>query len=119
MSDHIFWLLELAIKPGELDNLKTLMNEMVAATQANEPNTINYEWFISEDNKSCHIYERYTDSAAVMTHLGTFGQKFAERFLAALEPTRLMVYGNPSDEAIKALSELGGVFMTPSAGFAR
>jgi hypothetical protein len=27
MGDHVSWLLELAVKPGELDNSRALMNE--------------------------------------------------------------------------------------------
>ena len=58
MSDNVHWVIELDIKQGELDNFKALMNEMVEATRANEPGTMNYEWFISDDERSCHIYER-------------------------------------------------------------
>ena len=119
MSDNIFWVLEVAIKQDELGNFKALMKEMVNATKANEPNAINYEWFISEDGKSCHICERYMDSAAVMTHLGTFGQKFADRFMATVKPVHLTVYGNPNDEVKKALGSMGAAFLAPSAGFAR
>jgi quinol monooxygenase YgiN len=88
MSDNVYWLLEGAVKPGEFDNLKALMKEMVEATQANEPDTLNYEWAITEDSKSCHLYERYADSAAAMTHMKAFGEKFAERFMGAVEITR-------------------------------
>ncbi len=119
MSNNVFWVLELEIKSGELENFKALMNEMVKTTQADEPNTLNYEWFVTKDNRSCHIFERYVDSAAVMTHLGTFGQKFAQRFMTVLQKTRYTVYGNPSDEVIKALAAFGPVFMTPIGGFAR
>ncbi len=119
MSDQVYWNLELAIKPGELDKFKALMNEMVEATKTNEPGTLNYEWSITEDGESCHIYERYADSASVMTHLGTFGEKFADRFTAVLEPKRLMVYGHPSDEVKEALSGFGAVFLSPIGGFAR
>ena len=119
MSSDVFWMLELGIRPGQLDALKALMSEMVAATQANEPGTLNYEWFISEDETQCHIYERYRDSAAVMTHLGSFGQHFAERFLAALEPKRLVVYGDPNEEARAALAGFGAVHMAFLGGFAR
>jgi quinol monooxygenase YgiN len=119
MNDNVFWLLEVSIKSGELDNFKALINEMVEGTQADEPNAMNFEFFISEDEKSCHIYERYSDSAAVMTHLGNFGGKFAERFMALVDPTRMVVYGNPSDEAKKALSGFGALFLTPIGGFTR
>lgn len=119
MSDNIYWILEVAIKPGKIDNFKALMKEMVEATQANEPNTLNYEWTITEDNQSCHIYERYVDSAATMVHLRAFGEKFADRFMAAVDPTRLVVYGTPNNELKEALGGFGPVFMAPFGGFAR
>ncbi len=67
MSDAIHWVIELAIKDGQLDAFKALMTEMVEATQANETGATHYEWYISDDEKTCHIYERYVDSAATMT----------------------------------------------------
>ncbi len=119
VSDNVYWVLEVAIKAGEFDNFKELMGEMVEATQANEANTLNYQWAISEDGQSCHIYERYANSAAAMTHLGAFGEKFAERFMATVEPTRFVVYGNPNSEVKEALSGFGAAFMAPFGGFAR
>lgn len=118
MSDPVYFLLELEIKPGEMDNFKVVMTEMVKATQE-EPKTLNYEWNLSEDDKTCHIYERYADSETLVAHLGSFGKNFAERFLSVVTPTRLVVYGDPSDEAREALGGLGPVFMAPIGGFAR
>ena len=118
MSDNVSWIFELTIKPGEFDNFKGLMKDMVAAAH-NEPDTLSYEWFISEDNKSCHLYERYADSAALMTHLGMFGEKFMGRFMAIVEPTRFVVYGNASQEVKEALGGFGAVFMGPFGGFSR
>lgn len=119
MSDNVHWILELKIKDGALDSFKALMNEMASTTEANEPGTLNYEWFISDDQKTCHLYERYADSAATMVHLGSFGANFADRFMAVVEPTRFVVYGNPNDEVRAALAGLGAVHMTQIAGFAR
>lgn len=119
MNNNVYWILELAVKDGELDSFRSLMSEMVDATQANEPGTLNFEWTISEDNKHCHIYERYVDSAATMTHLTTFGEKFAERFMAAVDPTRFVVYGDPNNDVKAALTEFGAVFMSPFGGFTR
>ncbi len=119
MSEQVYWMLEVGIKPGQLDAFRALMEEMVQATESNEPDTLNYEWTISADNGTCHIYESYRNSAAVMTHLGWFGANAAERFLAAADPKRLTVYGNPNDEATAALNGLGAAYMTPLGGFAR
>ena len=118
MSDQVLGISEVAIKPGELDNFRTLVKEMVEATRANEPKATNYEYFISEDGTKCHIYEGYVDSAGVMTHLANFAQ-FAERFMAAVEMKGLTLYGNPSDEVKEAVSGFGPVFMVPMDGFTR
>lgn len=119
MNENVYWIVELAVEDGELDNFRSLMKEMVDATRANEPGTLNYEWSISEDSKTIHIYERYADSAAAVTHMNTFGKKFAERFLAAVDQTRFAVYGNPNNEAKTVLTGVGAVFMTPFGGFSR
>jgi len=119
MTGNINWVLEVNIKDGELDNLKAVMADMVAATEVDEPGTTHYKWYISADEKVCHTHEHFVDSAATMAHLGNFGAKFAERFLGAVEPTRLMVYGNPSDEVRAALAGFGAVHMTQLSGFAR
>ena len=46
MSDNVYWVVEVAIKAGEFDNLKDLMDEMVEST-AREADTLIYEWTIS------------------------------------------------------------------------
>jgi len=95
------------------------MTEMVSATLANEPGTLNYEWSTSADGKLCHIYERYVDSAAVMTHLGTFGERFAARFLEVLKPVRFVVYGSPSTAVKDALAGFNPIYMQAVGGFSR
>ena len=65
----MMWFLGFLIKSGQLDNFKELVEELVRSTQ-NEPDTLPYEWFISEDNRICRVYERYPDSAATMARLG-------------------------------------------------
>jgi quinol monooxygenase YgiN len=118
MSGTVSWNLRLTVQDGRLDELRALMAEMVASTRE-EPGTIAYEWFLSEDGRTCHIYERYADSEAVMAHVGTFGARFADRFLACLQPTSFTVYGQPSAEAKAALDGLGAVYLGTLGGFHR
>jgi quinol monooxygenase YgiN len=119
MDEHVYWLLELRVGEGQGDALRALMEEMVTSTKSNEPGALDYLWSIAEDGRTCHIFERYVDNAAVMAHLGTFGEKFAQRFMAILSPTRLTLYGAPSDEVQKALAMLSPVVMRPLGGFTR
>jgi len=119
MSEAVSWNLKLSLKAGKLDAFKALAQEMSEATEANEPSALLYEWFISEDGKQCHIIEHYTDSAAVVTHMSTFGEQFAERFLECVDPVSLSVYGSPTDEVRAILDGLGAVYLDGFAGFSR
>ena len=117
--EHVFWNLELEIKSGRYDDLVALMSEMSTKTLEHEPDTLNYEWFISDDKQTCHIYERYINSEAVLTHLGNFQTHFAERFFDILDAERFMVYGKVSDTVRGALASIGAQFMDRLGGFTR
>jgi quinol monooxygenase YgiN len=119
MSENVYYIFEGAINPGRFEDLKTLMAAMVEATQKNEAGTVNYEWAISDDRQVCHIYERFQDSAAAMTHLESFGANFAARFMEVVTPTRMVLYGKPSAQVKDALAGSSPVYMAPFGGFSR
>lgn len=119
MSNQVSWMLELEVQEGRESDFRALMAEMVAATKANEAGTLDYEWSMDADGRRCHIFERYSDAAAVLTHLGTFGEKFASRFLEVLRPVRFVVYGVPSAAVRDALAGFNPVYMQPAGGFSR
>jgi len=54
-----------------------------------------------------------------MTHLQAFGSKFAERFLAAVDPTKFTIYGTPSDDVKAGLSGFSPSYLGPFGGFVR
>lgn len=118
MSNVVSWNLQLAVREGRLEDFRSLMNEMVESTRA-EDGAHAYEWFISEDGTACHIYERYADSAAAMVHLATFGSRFADRFLSCVEPTGFSVYGDPSGEVRGVLDGFGAGYLEWFGGFTR
>lgn len=97
MSNQISWQVVLGVRPGELDNFRTLMAEMLESTRG-EPGVLSYERFVSEDGKIVHVYERYVDSAAAVAHLLTFGREFGGRFVGMVDRRRFTVYGTPSEE---------------------
>jgi quinol monooxygenase YgiN len=119
MNDNVYWVLELAVQPGRLNDFSNLMQEMVAAARSNEPGTLNYEWNISGDGTVCHICVRYENPAAVMLHMAAFGTQFTGRFAALAQIARLVVYGTPSAEVKAALAPYGAVYLAPFGGFKR
>jgi quinol monooxygenase YgiN len=115
----IHWMVELEIKPGQEENLRTLVAEMVAEVQAKESGALDYEYNISQDGKVCHLFERYTDIAATIAHLERFTQVFAERFLKVFQPIRFSVYGLPSKKVREVLAGFNPVYMETVGGFRR
>jgi quinol monooxygenase YgiN len=117
MSNQISWLLEVEILPGKLEDFRAVARDLIANTKP-ETRTLDYEWHLSPDNKVAHIFERYADSAALLSHVAGF-HNFASRFLESCRPTRFSVYGNPSAEAKEALAGLGPVYFAELGGFSR
>lgn len=119
MADKVHWLLEVTVKDHQLQNLKDLIVEMSDGAQAREPGTLDYLWMVSADGATAHVYERYKDSDAALTHLASFNQHFAQRFLTMVDPVRFTVYGNPTDELKQALAGFKPIYLPQVGGFAR
>jgi len=117
MGDQISWCVELAVKPGQLDNFQALTGEMVEAARR-EHGVLAYQRFVSADCKLVLVYERYADSAAALAHLRQFEKNFAKRFLEMAERTRFTVLGNPSDELRALLDGFGARYLEPFGDFA-
>src|SRR5258708_36066659 len=105
MKGHISWVNELAVKDGALETFRELMEEMVSGAR-NEPGTLAYEWYISQDGGTIHVVETYADSAAVVAHHVSEGfilRNWAGRFMDCVDVTRVVVYGDPDTAAREIL----------------
>lgn len=118
MSGTVAWVVEVTVEPGALDAFRALTEAMVEATK-DEPGALVYERFVSDDGRAVHLYERYADSAAALTHLRMFADRFSARFGALAERRRVSVYGDPSPELRASLDRIGAVYLAPFAGFSR
>jgi quinol monooxygenase YgiN len=118
VNEHVSWILELHINPEQAGDFDGLLQDMVAAT-TNETGALDFQWSVSADGKTCHLFERYADSAAALAHAATFRERFMDRFLTVLSPTRFVVYGSPSQEVRDALTSFNPSYMEPAGGFTR
>jgi quinol monooxygenase YgiN len=117
MGGQISWHVELAVKPGQIENFQALTDEMIESTR-DESGVLNYERFVSDDGKFVHVYERYADSAAAVAHLRKFRKNFSERFLTMVDRIQFTVFGNPSDELRGLLDGFGVMYLRPFGDFA-
>lgn len=119
LAESTTWILELQVAEGDGEAFATLMDDMAASARATEPGTVIYEWYRGAEPGSWKVLERYADDDALLAHLGTFKQKFAERFLALVVPQSLTVYGAPGEAARGVLAGFGAVYFEPEGGLNR
>src|SRR5262249_39891407 len=116
-STHVSLWVELAIKPGRLDEFEKLTGEMVAATRA-ERGVVAYQRFISGDRRTAYVHERYEDSEAAVAHLRKFAATFGKRYSSMVERKRFVVFGQPSDALRTLLDEYDATYHLPFGPFA-
>lgn len=118
MVEDLYWVFTLNVKPGKFPEFRSLVAAIVAAS-LEEPGTLAYQYSVSADESTVHIFERYRDSDAFVVHVEeTFGPH-AERFLDLVTVASLVVYGNPNAAARKALDGFKASYMTLFDGFSR
>jgi quinol monooxygenase YgiN len=98
--------------------LEAVMTDLATSAESDEPGTLIYEWSVSEDGSKLTTYERFADADAALTHLGGFGPH-AERFMAAVTPTRVTVFGSPSAALKEALAAFAPTYFSQIGGFHR
>jgi quinol monooxygenase YgiN len=114
----VSYLLELTIEPGKLEEFNSLATGFISSVNQNEPGTLGYLWHMAEDNKKALLLETFTDSDALLTHLGNVGPTLPN--LLALAPiTRFEVLGAVNDAVREALAPFGAVHFPNVEGFER
>ncbi|HSH18985.1 MAG TPA: antibiotic biosynthesis monooxygenase [Draconibacterium sp.] len=94
------------IHKGKVDEFKKVVTNIIDAVAKNEKGkgALQYDWFFSPDDAECVAHETYTDSNAVMAHMGNAGELLGQ--LLAMSDFELEVYGNPSKELQNAAAGL-------------
>ncbi len=119
MSQRVYWVLELEIFEGKLDEFKSLVGEMNETTRSREEGTLGYEFHFSADNRYCHVFELFADSDSALAHCLAFGESFADRFVQLVKPVRLEVYGMPDERVREALTAFSPNYYNRVNGFFR
>ena len=121
----IVFISHFSIRPGKLESLKALAQEVVMRLDAEKPRTLVYLDYVDEVDMRMTFVHLFADAAAMDLHF----EGAQERTRAALEfidPSGWEIYGRPSDAAlgtIRALASSAGVPLTVRpehvAGFVR
>jgi quinol monooxygenase YgiN len=111
---------EITIEEGKTEEYKKLVKDMSRAVEVNEPDTINYQFYLNRDETKCVVWETFANSEAVFAHInGVASQTILPKIHSVSKISRLDVYGNPSEELQKALTSIGPQTYNLFAGFSR
>jgi quinol monooxygenase YgiN len=118
--NQIHFRAEFTIEEGKIEEYKKLVREMSKVVEANEPDTIGYEFYLNRAETKCIVHETYTNSEAVLAHnVGLASQTILPKIFSVSRISRFDVYGNPSEELQKVLTSFNSQAYNLFAGFSR
>lgn len=92
------------ILEGKLEELEMAIKELVEFVEANEPQTIAYNVYFSEDGTKMTVLQVHVDSASMEFHMKTAGPAFA-KFKDLLKLSTMDIYGKPSDRLLEQMRQ--------------
>lgn len=111
---------EFTIEKGKIEEFKKLIQDMSRIVENNEPDTINYQFYLNRSETKCMVHETYTNSESVLAHItGVASKTTLPKIFNIARINRLDVYGNPSEELQKILTRFDSQTFNLFTGFSR
>ncbi len=57
---------EFTIEKGKIEEFKKLIHDMSRMVENNEPDTINYQFYLNRSETTCLVHETYTNSDSTL-----------------------------------------------------
>jgi hypothetical protein len=126
MSKALVYVDTSEVREGALEELKGAIEELAEFIEANVPQILAYNVYLSDDGSRMTVVHVHADAASLDQHMDVAGPVF-RRFEDLLTLSSIRVYGEPSEKAVRQLHEkarqLGceDVMIVPGAhaGFSR
>lgn len=100
----IVYVDRLTVRDGKLDKLKAAMTDLVNFVGANEPDTLSYNVYFSDDDLQITVVHTHADSASLAYHMEVAGPEFPP-IGESIELEDIDMYGRPSEELVHQLKE--------------
>ena len=108
-------------KPGKLDELTSIYEDVVEAMKQNEPDAQAVHCYVAEDDNALHVRDDFKDAGALGLHLSTTAPSHFPQLLAIAVPGPFLFFGDVPDELKQGTEQmgLGAEFATHAFGFDR
>ena len=68
-QNQVHFRAEITIQEGKIEEFKKLVQVMSRMVEANEPDTIHYQFYLNSSKPMCIVNEIYAHSEAVFAHI--------------------------------------------------
>lgn len=111
MSQPILFVSHWAVRPGALDQLRQLSEEVAARFRAEKPRTLSWLAYLNDSGTSISFVHLFADAEAMDLHIeaAAAGRKASKDLI---EPRGWEIYGSPSESAVDQMrrtAETAGV----------
>jgi hypothetical protein len=111
MSSPLVYVDTSEVRKGALQELKGATTELVKFVDANEPQLIAYNVYLSDDGSEVSVVHIHADSASLDYHMDVAGPAF-RRLAGLITLSSIRVHGEPGEQALAQLHDkarsLGG-----------
>jgi hypothetical protein len=104
MSRPLLYIDTSKVRPGALDKLRGGISELVKFVDANEPQLIAYNVYLSDDGSQMTVVHIHVDSASLEYHMEVAGPVF-RRLADLITLSSIRIYGEPSENALRQLRD--------------
>lgn len=114
MDGPIVFISHFQVKEGQLDSMRALMSEVVAALDRDRPRTLAYLAYFDADGTALTIVHMFGDREAMDLHFEGADERSRTAY-EYMEPRGWEIYGSPGDaalETMRAASASAGVPLT-------
>jgi quinol monooxygenase YgiN len=120
-STHVTVVYKWTAKPGKLDELKSIYEQVTEAMRQSEPDAEAVHCYISEEDNALYVRDEFKDAAALGLHLSTTASGHFPQLLAIAAPGPFFFFGDVPEELKQATEQmqLGAEFATHTFGFDR
>jgi quinol monooxygenase YgiN len=119
-NNRIHIRVEFIIKEGKIDEFKKLVQDMSRMVETNEPDTIDYEFYLNSDETKCVVHETYSNSEAALVHNNSIAsQTILPKVFSVARLSRFDFYGKPSEELRELITRLNPQIYNLFTGYSR
>ena len=102
MAHPIVFISHFTLKPGKLDDLKQLAQEVATRLEAEKPRTLVFLHYLDDDGTQVTFVHVFADPEAMDLHLGG-AQERSRVALEFMDPNGWEIYGRPSDASLETM----------------